>query len=141
MPPEYGSMMGTMNLYRLRRPVFLALSLLVVVGAVHVTLSDTWCPPEAPVHLEEAATVSVPLLDLVQGNLPPPMPNQLRAGKCDPDRAEEPIEGGCWIRTKTRPTCATGQPCACPTGKQWYYQGACYVPVMERASRPGVADP
>lgn len=126
-------MMLGMNFYRFHRPVILLLSVLIVAGTVHTTRSSTWCPPAAPCEPSHEGTTSLPLLEVVQGNLPPPAPNQLRAEHCDSDRAEEPIEGGCWVRTKTKPPC--------PAGKQWEYEGACYVPALDRKPRPGVAVP
>lgn len=123
-------------LYSIHRPILLTLSVLVVAGAVYSTLSGTWCPPAPPCESAQSRnTVTLPLLKAVLGNLPPPMPNQLKAGRCDPDRAEEELEGGCWIRTKTKPNPH------CPAGKQWEYEGACYVPVMDKQPRPGVALP
>lgn len=128
----------------LRLLVILSLYALVLVGTVTVTLSGEWCPPQSlqppcestPQQRPSTVGLSFPLAQVVLSNLPQPMPNQLRAGQCDPDRAEEEIEGGCWVRTKTKPSPD------CPAGKQWEYRGACYVPAMQPAPRrPPVASP
>lgn len=60
--------------------------------------------------------------------LPKPGPNQRRAGDCDPDRAQVEINGGCWVKTETKPPC--------PEGKQWEHEGRCWLPVAPAAPVP-----
>lgn len=64
----------------------------------------------------------------VSGVMPEPGPNQKRAGACDPERSEVAIRGGCWVKTETPPPC--------PSGKQWEYEGRCWLPVAPAARMP-----
>lgn len=101
-------------------------------------------PLEAPVPLLE----TTPTTDagaiaarFIPGKLPPPGPNQLRAGKCDPEQSHVEINGGCWVKTERPPPC--------PRGKQWEHEGRCWLPVAPAKQLPqsgeprprGVADP
>jgi hypothetical protein len=106
-------------------------------------------PPIAPVPapapqvpLLSSAPAALPVLAMATvGTLPPPGPNQLRAGKCNPRGAEVEINGGCWLKTETPPPC--------PEGIQWEHDGRCWRPVAEAKPVPttgeprhaGVADP
>jgi hypothetical protein len=120
-----------------------ALIAVFIFGAALVAVSQK--PPkarvepslEAPVPLQKWTTADAGTL--VLGAIPSPGPNQKR--KCDPDRAEQEINGGCWVETTTPPPC--------PRGKQWEHEGRCWLPVAEAkpvptsggSSSPGVADP
>lgn len=92
-------------------------------------------PLEAPVPMQEWTTADAgPLvLPLVAGHLPPPGPNQLRAGKCDKDMSQEEINGGCWVATTKKPPC--------PTGKQWEHNGMCWLPVAPAKPSPTTGEP
>jgi hypothetical protein len=85
-------------------------------------------PPSTPLEVPVPLLESTPALTdggiplrLVLASIPPPGPNQLRAGQCDPDRAQKELNGGCWVKTETPPPC--------PRGKQWEHEGRCWLPV------------
>lgn len=98
---------------------------------------------EAPVPMQESTPTADAgaLRQVVLGRLPPPGPNQLRAGQCDPDQAQVEINGGCWLETKKPPPC--------PRGKLWEHEGRCWIPVAQAKPVPqsgearprGVAEP
>lgn len=91
-------------------------------------------PLEAPVPMQEWTTADAgTLLPLMAGHLPPPGPNQLRAGKCDKDMSQEEINGGCWVATTKKPPC--------PTGKQWEHNGMCWLPVAPAKPTPTTGEP
>lgn len=88
-------------------------------------------PLEAPVPLLESTPASLDggaVLHMVLSSLPPPGPNQLRAGQCDPEQAQVTLNGGCWVQTQTPPPC--------PRGKQWEHEGHCWLPVAPAKPLP-----
>jgi hypothetical protein len=67
------------------------------------------------------------------GTLPSPGPNQKRASRCNPKAAQEAINGGCWVQTKTPPPC--------PEGLQWEHEKKCWLPVAEAKPVPQSGEP
>lgn len=89
--------------------------------------------PEVPLQ-ESTPTGTLPTLASVLPNaLPRPGPNQKRSGTCDEERAQVEINGGCWVETKTPPPC--------PRGKQWEYEGRCWLPVADAKPIPTTGEP
>lgn len=97
--------------------------------------------PQVPLQ-ETTPAGSLPVLAAaLPGSLPSPGPNQKRAGKCDQERSQVELAGGCWVKTD--------HPLPCPRGKQWEHEGRCWLPVAEAKPVPtsgegrplGVADP
>jgi hypothetical protein len=87
-----------------------------------------------PVPLLSSAPMTLPVLAMVlPGKLPPPGPNQLRAGKCNAKGAEVELSGGCWLQTTTPPPC--------PEGIQWEHEGKCWRPVAEAKPVPTTGEP
>jgi hypothetical protein len=90
--------------------------------------------PVPQVPLLSSTPAALPMLAMaLPGKLPPPGPNQLRAGQCDPERAQVEINNGCWVRTETPPPC--------PKGKQWEHEGRCWLPVAEAKPVPTTGEP
>lgn len=98
-------------------------------------------PPLAPVPapvphvpLLSSTPAALPVLTMVlPGTLPPPGPNQLRAGKCNARGAEVELNGGCWLKTETPPPC--------PEGIQWEHEGRCWRPVALAKPVPTTGEP
>lgn len=121
----------------LRGMVVVALAVLIPSGAGTLFRPD---PPRVgpiplPVPAQEWTTEargwSLPVL---LGTIPPPGPNQKRAGKCNPKAAQVEIRGGCWVQTTT--------PRPCPEGVQWEHDdGRCYLPVAEAKPVPQSGEP
>lgn len=90
--------------------------------------------PQVPLQgWTTSATMDVATLVLAATVPDKPGPNQKRAGTCDPGRSEVAIGGGCWVKTD--------HPRPCPEGKQWEYQGRCWLPVAEAKPVPTTGDP
>lgn len=123
---------------------WLATVLVALVVGAPFALREPWGTPPLPVPpspmeptvplLEAAVDAGVPsFASLVMGRLPRPGPNQKRAGQCDPGRAQQEINGGCWVQTTT--------PTPCPEGKQWEHEGRCYLPVGPTVPPPSAGEP
>lgn len=120
---------------------WLATVLVALIVGAPLALSGSGPSPAAPGLLEPP----VPLLEatsdagvpgfasIVLGRLPKPGPNQKRAGQCDAGRAQQEINGGCWVKTET--------PTPCPEGKQWEHEGRCYLPVGPTVRPPSAGEP
>jgi hypothetical protein len=88
--------------------------------------------PQVPLLASTPAVLSV-LAMVLPGTLPPPGPNQLRAGKCDKRAAQVELSGGCWVQTTTPPPC--------PDGIQWLHEKRCWLPVAEAKPVPTTGEP
>jgi hypothetical protein len=88
--------------------------------------------PQVPL-LSSTPTPLAALSMALPGALPPPGPNQIRAGKCDKRAAQVEISGGCWVKTETPPPC--------PEGIQWEHKGRCWLPVAEAKPVPTTGEP
>lgn len=90
---------------------------------------------DAPVPMQEATPTADagPIIHIVLGKLPPPGPNQLRSGQCDPEQAQVEINGGCWLKTEKPPPC--------PRGKLWEHEGRCWIPVAQAKPVPQSGEP
>lgn len=124
------------------RGAFVAVLLVLVPSGAWVALGDSrGAPPVGPVPapvpqvpLLSSTPAALPVLAMVlPGTLPPPGPNQIRAGKCDKRAAEVELNGGCWIKTETPPPC--------PEGIQWEHAGRCWRPVAPAARAPTTGEP
>lgn len=143
-PPKQVVLSLVIDRLRLTVPQWVGLVLLAVLvpSGVWMGLGDSrgtspTGPVPAPVPqvpLLSSTPSSLPVLAMVMpGTLPPPGPNQLRAGKCDKRAAEVELNGGCWIQTITQPPC--------PDGIQWEHEGRCWRPVAPAARAPTTGDP
>lgn len=90
--------------------------------------------PGPQVPLLTATPAVLPVLAMaLPGKLPPPGPNQLRAGKCDKRAAAVEVNGGCWLKTETPPPC--------PEGIQWEHEGRCWLPLAAAKPMPTTGEP
>jgi len=114
----------------------------LVPSGVWVGLGDSrGLPPLAPVPapvpqvpLLSSTPAALPVLAMVlPGTLPPPGPNQLRAGQCDKRAAAVEVNGGCWLKTETPPPC--------PEGIQWEHAGRCWLPLAAAKPVPTTGEP
>ncbi len=118
-----------------------ALAVLLPSGAWMALGDSKGMPPTGPVPapvpqvpLLSSAPAAFPVLArALPGALPPPGPNQLRAGKCNKNGAEVELNGGCWLQTTTEPPC--------PRGIQWEHEGKCWRPVAPTARMPTTGEP
>lgn len=105
----------------------LVVAVVVLVPSTAANLAERIAPvKERPVPFLSSTPEGRP--GSVLAGIPPPGPNQRRAGDCDADRAQVEINGGCWVETKTKPPC--------PDGKQWEHEGRCWLPVAPAARVP-----
>lgn len=88
--------------------------------------------PQVPLLASTPSAIHA-LTRVLPGALPPPGPNQLRAGKCDSRAAAVEINGGCWLKTETLPPC--------PEGIQWEHEKRCWLPVAEAKPVPTTGEP
>lgn len=128
--------------------VIISVTIFLTPGLAYLVV-PTAPPPAGPVPLPgpqvpllSSTPALMPALTMaLPGTLPPPGPNQLRAGKCDERGSEVAINGGCWVATDKKPPC--------PDGIQWEYEKRCWRPVAEikpvpttgEVRVPGVANP
>lgn len=126
---------------RLARWCFIILlSVLIPTGAQTLLMPKVNSLPRGPMPLPVpplAETTEIhgwnPLAEVLN-TIPPPGPNQKRAGKCNPKAAQVEINGGCWVKTET--------PRPCPEGIQWEHEdGRCYLPVAEAKPVPQSGEP
>lgn len=112
------------------RPYILAgLWVLLMIGLLFPMPYPSRPRREAPVLAQDFTTdASVPwqAFRAAVGGIPDPGPNQ--KSKCDPDRSEVKLNGGCWVKTD--------HPLPCPEGKQWAHNGACWLPVATAKPLP-----
>lgn len=143
-PPKQVVLSLVIDRFRLTVPQWVGLVLLAVLvpSGVWMGLGDSRGtspagPVPAPVPqvpLLSSTPSNLPVLAMVMpGTLPPPGPNQLRAGKCDDRGSEVAINGGCWVATDKKPPC--------PEGIQWEHDGRCWRPVAPAARAPTTGEP
>lgn len=122
----------------LRGLLVVSLTVLIPTGANKVFHPE---PPKVgpiplPVPVQEWTTEAHGWspMQVLFATIPPPGPNQKRAGKCNPKAAQVEIRGGCWVKTET--------PRPCPEGVQWEHDdGRCYLPVAEAKPVPQSGEP
>jgi hypothetical protein len=108
----------------------------ILIPTVGASLAREFFPLRTPVpgqipvldFTTDGSRYSAPPSYVLFGSLPPPGPNQKRAGSCTEKAAQVAINGGCWVKTETPPPC--------PEGFQWEHDGKCWLPVARAASVP-----
>lgn len=148
--PKYPPIIRTVESFRLyattrmlRYALVLVLAVLMPVAALQllppraapVPAPAAWQVP--PMDWTTDSTYLVPhvLASASTGALPPPGPNQKRAGSCEPG-VEEEISGGCWLATDKMP------PCPLPRGGWVFFahEGKCWLPVAHARGLPTTGD-
>lgn len=142
-PPMFSRMESirvTMTPKVLRVVVGVLGALLVPAGAMAILHPSPSSPQRGPSplpvpQLEETTDArGWSIIHVVAGAIPPPGPNQKRAGQCRPERSEVEINGGCWVMTT--------HPKPCPEGYQWEDEkGRCWLPVAHAKPVPQSGEP
>jgi hypothetical protein len=143
-PPRQLALSLVIERLRLTVPQWVGLVVLAVLvpSGAWMALGDSRGPPltaPTPVPVPQVPVLvstpaALPMLAMVlPGVIPPPGPNQLRAGKCDRRGAEVELNGGCWMQTTTAPPC--------PEGVQWEHNGKCWRPVGLAREVPTTGEP
>jgi hypothetical protein len=143
-PPRQLALSLAVDRFRLKVPQWVGLVVLALAlptGAWMALGDSRGSPPVGPVPLPvpqvpllSSTPAALPMLAVaLPGKLPPPGPNQLRAGKCDKRAAQVEINGGCWVKTETPPPC--------PEGIQWEHETRCWLPAALAKPAPTTGEP